>query len=202
MNACPLWFLLASVMAAAPSGPRKDLFPGGQRLQRMEMRERAAQPSDEDVQELLRDWSIFEAAMSRLHVPDARPEPPKRGLRVPRRAEVAPDAEAAWLADRRVREAFAKSGSTPERFVDVYRRVADAWWLLHERETREETAAALSRALEHVPAGEGAAVVREELEQGLRELQSGNEGAEPAGLDVIRRHRAALERVFSPAAAP
>lgn len=149
--------------------------------------------SEADVRQLLRDWPAFERAMARL--PEAVPQIPQSdGTDTDLSA-----AEAAWAADAQVRGAFETSGTTPETFLSVYRRVAQAWWELLEREARDQAAIALRREIAALreTGDEDATEVIAELERGLAALQKG--GRPSQDVVVVRRYRAELEKVFSPA---
>ena len=198
----PVVFLCALALAgpALAAPPRITEEP----VLRIESVERDRVPTDEEITELLRDWSLFEHSMKELHATAPAKTPPPSLRAEPRDRRPANDvesqAEAAWVADGRVRDAFAANGSTPERFLWIYRRTSDAWFALQEIELRESTATAMERALaslEDVKDG-GAEEARDGLTRGLEELRSSKDESLPGSdaLDVIRRNRAKLARIF------
>lgn len=140
---------------------------------------------DADVRQLLRDWAVFDQAMASIEEPGTP-------------SDLAA-AEAAWAADARVRRVLRDSGTTPETFLAVYRKVAQAWWELLERDAREQAAMALRREIAALRASgdDDAREVLAELERGLAALQE--DGRPSPDVAVVQRHREELQRIFSPA---
>ena len=187
--------LLALALAAPPAGapteqPSVRARPSGAAD--------AATLTDADVLQLVRVWEEFDRAIATLHhdPPPALPAP-GTAARAPLSA-----AEAAWAADDRVRRALASAGTTAAEFLENYREVALAWWALVEAETRAEVAAATREEIRQLrESGDpGARRTADELERALTRL--GEQAADAPDLEVVRRHREALERIFSPAAPP
>lgn len=185
------------VLLAAPQVRPKGPGPSAEIVRRGEQVRQEKQPlRDADVRQLLRDWELFERAMATLH--DSVPQIPTDGGSD---ADLAA-AEAAWTADARVRRVLESGGTTPEAFLAIYRKTAEAWWELAEREARADSAAALRReiaALREVD-DEHANAVIPELERGVATLERA--GRPSADVALVRRHRDELRRIFSPAAAP
>lgn len=173
MTAAPiaLLVLLLGVPAAGPSKPLDDA----------------------DVRQLLRDWAVFERAMASIQ--EAVPQIPQG----PGTTADLATAEAAWAADARVRRVLRENGTTPETFLAVYRKVAQAWWELLERDAREQTALALRREIAALRSSsdDDAREVLVELERGLAALQK--DGGPSPDVAVVQRHREELGKVFSPA---
>jgi hypothetical protein len=190
MPAAPI-ALFVLLLAATPA---KAASPSGQAPVAEAVKQRAGKALDEaDVRLLLRDWAVFERAMA--SIPDSVPEiPAQSGSSTDLAA-----AEAAWAADARVRRILEEGGTSPETFLAVYRKVAQAWWELLEREASENAAAALRREIAALreTGDEDAKDVVAELERGLEALHRG--GRPSPEVTLVRRYRTELGRVFSPA---
>ena len=142
--------------------------------------------TDEDVRQLLRDWPVFERAMARLQeVPAASASDDLSG------------AEVAWAADARIRRALEEAGTSADEFLDVYRRVAQAWWALEETEDREAVAKEMERQIAALREADDAAKAVAELEAGLEKLRR-RPGAGAQEVAAVKRHRNELRTIFAP----
>lgn len=151
--------------------------------------------TDADVRRLVHEWTVFDTAMATLQ--DSVPTLPQGGTSPDDLAQ----AEAAWAADARIRSTLESAGTDPASFLTLYRNVAEAWWAQVEAENRDRAAAGLRREIDALKktGGEDTKKVADELERGLKSLEQPR--ADPPDLEVVRRNRADLAKIFSPEAA-
>ena len=186
--------VLALVLAAPVPSSRKAVH--AEKKVAVPKLEKRAPLTEADVRRLLREWTVFDAAMATLQ--NSVPQLPDGGAS-PGDLE---RAEAAWVADERIRRTLESAGTDPETFLGLYRNVAEAWWALVESEAREHTAAGFRREIDALRAAksnddDGENIVAE-LERGLKTLDAPR--ADPPDLEVVRKHRADLAKIFSPEA--
>lgn len=191
MTAATLAVLALVLAAPVPSSKRA---PHSHEKAAVPKLEKRAPLTEADVRRLLDDWAAFDAAMATLQnsvpqLPDGGSSPGDLDR-----------AEAAWVADERIRRTLEQAGTDPETFLGLYRNVAEAWWALIEAEARERTAAGFRREIDALRAANSndGEKVAAELERGLATLDAPR--ADPPDLEIVRKHRADLAKIFSPEA--
>lgn len=153
--------------------------------------------SDADVTEFLRAWPVWSDALATL----GDGSPPPAGGDPLDAADVAMEKSAA------VRDALEASGIDGSRFMDLYRRVATAWYALQEAHEREQTDAAFDvqlRALGTVTGiadapGASQVLARMRAVRILEELNERGLAIPQSALDAAERHRDALAAILGAA---
>ena len=151
--------------------------------------------ADEEVGRFLALWPAFEGAMKTLSIVEPRPDVDPDGLA---------QADVALATDTRMRASLESLGATPDEFLLLYRRVSGAWWAMTQAEDHASADAALDAEvadLEKVSGKDsGARRAADEMRKHREDLEHAEDklpGEIPgASIETVRRHRAALARIF------